>query len=396
MNKKHIVIITNLFPNPVEPGRGVFLQQLVDRLKNFYKIDVLCPLPWFPKVRIFRRFWKWYKFSQVPAQAKINEINVIYPRYLVIPKLFGFLHSVFLFLSIFGKIKKMHSIETIDLINAYWVFPDGTAAVWVARKLKIPVVVCARGCDINLYWTFPLRRLQIIRALKDANQVTAMSQDQKNTIENLGIPGTKVEVIHNGVDFNKFTIKEKNECRKELGLPQNVKIILYIGRLQEEKQIPYLIQAASELKREEDKNIKVVIIGEGSLRGTLENMVCRFGLEDEVKFHGEKKHEEIVLWLGASDLLCLPSKREGCPNVVLEALSCGIPVVASSVGAIPDIVQGDNGVLCSENSVEALVASLRKALGRKWEKEKIRQSVNYLSWEKTAEGYHKIFSQIIS
>lgn len=396
MTSKRLLIVTNLYPNPLEPTRGIFIQQLVERLKSAYEINVLCPLPWFPNLKIFSGMKKWHKFSQIPSRAAINGIDVHYPRYLVIPRFLGFLHSVFLYASILGKIQKMDKKTKIDLINAFWLFPDGIAAVWAARKLKIPVVISARGCDINLYKSFAFRLPQIKMALRSADFVTAMSLEQKHTIENLGIPAEKIAVIHNGIDFNKFDIKNMSECRNQLNLPQNKRIILYIGRFEEEKQVSYLIRAAARVRNEKKHDIQVELIGDGSLRNALKKEAKNLSLEALVTFRGEKKHEEIVKWMGASDLLCLPSKREGCPNVVLEALACGTPVVAPAVGAVPEIINVVNGCLYSINTVDSLTSSLFEALEKNWEKTKIRESVRSISWEKTAGEYQKIYTRILT
>jgi teichuronic acid biosynthesis glycosyltransferase TuaC len=396
MSNKHILIITNLYPNPIEPGRAVFLPQLTERLKQYFDIDVLSPLPWLPKLKIFRKFTRWYKFSQVPYQAQMNGQLVIYPKYLVIPKVLGCLHSVSLFFSLYKKICRMHRERKIDLINVHWVFPEGIAAVWISRILKIPIVVSAHGCDINLYTTFRFRRPQIKSTLKHSDKVTAISRAQKQVIENLGIDAAKVRVITNGVNTEKFEITPRSECRRRLGLQQEKNIILYIGRLEEEKGLEYLISAVEKLDKEIQARTKIAIVGDGTLRKSLENEITRRGLVDNFTFYGEREHHEIPLWFGASDLFCLPSKREGCPNVVLEALASGIPVVASKVGAIPDVVNENSGILFEAGDVHKLTESLENAFKLDWQREEIRQSISHMSWEKTAEAYSQVFSGLIS
>jgi glycosyltransferase involved in cell wall biosynthesis len=396
MSNKHILIITNLYPNPIEPVRAVFLPQLTAKLKQYFDVDVFSPLPWLPKLRLFRKFTRWYKFSQVPYQAQMNGQLVIYPKYLVIPKVLGFLQSVTLFLSLYKKVCKMHREKKIDLINSHWVFPDGIAAVWISRILKIPVVVSAHGCDINLYTTFRFRRPQIKSALKHSDKVTAICRTQKQVITSMGIDAAKVRVIGNGVNNKKFKITSRRECRRRLGLQQETNIILFIGRLEEEKGLEYLIRAVEKLEKEIQARTKIAIIGDGTLRKPLENEIIRRGLADNFTFYGEREYNEIPLWFGASDLFCLPSKREGCPNVVLEALASGIPVIASRVGAIPEVVNENSGILFEAGDVHKLAESLENALKQDWQREKIRQSISHMSWDKTAEVYFQVFSKLIS
>jgi len=393
-------MLTNLYPNSQEPNRGIFTAQLVAELKRICDIRVLSPLPWFPKMDIFKKYERWYKFALVPKDSNYNGIQVSYPKYIVIPKIFGFLHSMFMFFSIVFKLLRIHRHKKIDVLNAQWVFPDGVAAVLAAKILRIPVVVSALGCDINLYSSkaYKLRRIQIIHALKRAEQTVTVSLLQKNRVaSDLGIREEKLNVILNGVDQDLFNIKDRDDSIKKCSLEAGMKYVLYVGRLSEEKGIMNLINAVSLIKKDgKSSNFKVLIIGTGELLEESLQKIDSLGLGNEFSFCGEKNHKDVTDWLGACDLLCLPSKREGCPNVVLEALSSGRPVISTRVGSVPELINENNGFLAEPENERELADALSLGLSREWDAEVIRKSVAEYTWKGTAYQYMKIYEKAIS
>lgn len=389
-----ILVITNLYPNPVDPLRGIFIGNMVKILRKKCEIKVISPLPWFPRNKFFIRFKKYYHFSQVPEESNITGVTVYYPKYLAIPKM-GFLNPVFIFIAIFLKTLKIVKQDKIDLINAHWIYPDGIAVSWIARLLKKPFILSSRGCDINLYSMFKLRKPQIKNALEKASKVTAISEKQKSIIEGLGIHKNKIIVIKNGVDFKSFDIKDKKKCRDILGINYKNKIILFVGQIIEVKGIGFFIEAIKKLKDNKLNGFRVEIIGDGNLREGQENIVRDSGLQEFIHFLGEKSREEIPLWYGACDLLCLPSIREGCPNVILEALASGRPVVASNVGGIPELVNENNGILFEKEDIERLANALKTALSKKWDDQVIQNTVKGYTWESIADQYFNLFNEVL-
>jgi len=342
-----VLLITNLFPNPEEPNRGVFVFNMVNEIAKMVDLTIISPLPWFPKWRILKVFRKWHAFSMVPRAYTIRGQNVLCPKYLAIPKA-GWLHSFFLFMTLLPIVRRLHKNKQFDLINAHWLFPDGVASYWVSKILKIPLVSSARGCDVNLYLTHKLRRPQILGSLRHANKITVVSEAQKETISKAGIAELKINTIKNGIDVEKFRVRDKERCRIELKIDKNIISILFVGQLVPVKGLDYLIDAAHRLNSAGTNNFVITVIGAGPLKTQFERKIKETGLENIFAFLGEQPHDKLSLWYGACDLLCLPSIREGCPNVVMEALSSGRPVVASCVGGIPELINEKNGVLLLE------------------------------------------------
>jgi glycosyltransferase involved in cell wall biosynthesis len=231
--------------------------------------------------------------------------------------------------------------------------------------------------------------------LKQADAVTVVSSGLRDRLLSVGIASKKITVIPNGVNQEIFQPRLKQSCREQLSLPKDQKIILFVGRIAEEKGICYLLEAAEKLLKIR-RDVLFCLVGDGELRLHLEETSLKKGLLSNVNFLGRRTPADIVLWMGACDIFCLPSIREGHPNVVLEALSCGRPVVASQVGGIPDMVNEENGILVEPKDSEGLFEALCSALQKEWNSIEIRQSVAHYSWEKAARGYYQVTESVLA
>lgn len=392
--KINLLSVTNLFPNSQEPNRGIFNYLIVKELQKWCNVTVIAPLPWFPKAKILRYFANWYDQAQVAKRETIHGIDVYHPRYIVIPKVFGFLHGISLYFPLRRLIKKLLRKQIFDLINAHWVFPDGVAAVPVAGELNLPIIVTAHGCDINLYSTYFLRRVQIRDALQKANLVSVVSPELKQKTVALGISEQKVQIIPNGVDLDQFAPNDQAYCRKQLGLPLDSRIVLFVGTLDPVKGLDYFLEASAQVNNVY-RNLLIAIVGDGPLRQKLIHRTHELHLTDRVKLLGAKPHDEIPLWMNACDVFCLPSLREGWPCVIMEALGCGKPVVASRVGGIPSIINERNGYLVDPKDVNQLARGLKEVLQRSWDPVEIRATLQNYSWKVAAVRYYTEYEKLL-
>ncbi len=398
MNEKRerieLLLITTLFPNSQEPNRGIFNYHLVKELQDWCNVTVIAPIPWFPKANFLRHFSNWHRTSQLRGKEQIRGIDVYHPRYLAIPKLSGFLRALSLYFTLERVIRKIRGERSFDLINAHWIFPDGVAAVKVSKKLRLPIIVTGHGTDVNLYLTYSLRRVQIRDALQKTDVVSVVSPELKKKIVELSISEHKVRVIPNGVDSERFTPTDKASCRRRLGLPSDRKIVLFVGKLDTVKGIEYLLEATAEI-RAACQNLFIAIVGDGPLYQSLIRKTQELDLTGLVTFFGAKPHEEIPLWMNSCDLFCLPSLREGWPCVIMEALACGKPVVASRVGGVPEIVNEKNGFLVEPRNSKDLAQGIERALERSWDIREILTTVNGFSWKASAQEYHAMYHELL-
>lgn len=389
-----LLLVTNLFPTPVDPERGIFTLQLVKHLKNYCDVTVVCPLPWFPNWKILKNQEKWFQYSQVPERYIIDNIEVHSPKYPLLPKISENIHDRLMTIGLTSYIKKLHRINHYDAINSQWLYPDSVAVDNLISSIGIPHIPTGLGCDVNLDIYDKSKGKKILRMLNNSHAVTVVSNNLKDELIKNNIQKNNISVIPNGVDIEKFKVLNKESCRTKLNIKINEPMVLYVGRLSEEKSVSTLIEATSKLIQSNCK-IKVYLVGDGPLHQYLLDLVDRLNISKNIIFIGKVEHSEISTWMGATDYFCLPSLREGCPNVILEALGSGRPVIASRVGAIPDIVTNESGILFTPKDVDGLAKALNNAITSKWDSKDISNSVQKLSWDEAAKKYYHVFKNAI-
>lgn len=388
-----VLVFTTLYPNNIWPNHGVFIKE---RMSQFAKLDgcelkVIAPVPYFPAVKVN---WRW-RFSQVARRELRDGIEVYHPRYFLTPKVGMAFYGWMMFLSVLPVVRKLHKEFDFDLIDAHYVYPDGFAAIQLGRLFKKPVVVSARGSDINLFKTFPLIRKLLQHVLHKADSVVAVSQALKQAIIQLGIPEEKIRCIPNGVETEKFYPMPKEQARRELGLP-NQRMIVSVGNLTPNKGFDLLVRSLRILADEfHEKDLQLVIVGDGPSRRELERTIASVALNDRVRLVGSIPHDQLHVWYSAADLFCLASSREGWPNVILESLACGTPVVATSAGGIPEIICSDKFGLLSERDERKIAATIFAALQKQWgTDDPVEYAKNY-TWVRTALAVQGVFETVL-
>lgn len=390
----NVLVFTSLYPNHTAPNHGVFIKERMTRFATLEgcQIRVISPVPYFPPLRIN---WRW-RFSQIQEHEVRDGIEVYHPRYYMIPKVGMSLSGVLMFLSVLSTVKRVQRNFDFDLIDAHFIYPDGLAGVLLGRFLRKPVVVSARGSDINLYMKFPVIRQLLKYTLTSADRVIAVSQALKDSMATLGIAGEKIIVVPNGVDSEKMRPIPRREARRALGLPAEKKILLAVGNLTANKGFEVVIQALKILREEfHEKDLYLIIVGEGQQRTVIEQMIASLHLHEEVLLVGAKPHEELALWYSAADLFCLASLREGWPNVLLEAMSCGTPVVATPVGGIPEIIRSNKVGLLAPRETAKYADTLHMALNQTWRADDLIEYARKHSWECTAGHVRRVFESVL-
>ncbi|MES2625856.1 MAG: glycosyltransferase [Pseudomonadota bacterium] len=373
MSPTKILVITNLFPYPWEPNRAVFNRQQFEKLAEISKVKVIVLVPWTSALKNRGQLQKTIK----------NDVEIDYCVYPYPPKVGRSLYPLFIFLSLLAhyfKIKKFRP----DYMLLSWAFPDAVAGSLLAKLLNIPTIIKAHGSDINVHAEIGERRTQIKWAMKQAKAIIAVSQDLKRKIVEMGVPQAKVHTLYNGIDRGLFHPLDKYAARESCKIEAHKKVLLFIGNLKVSKGCNLLLDAYLLLAKQKFP-VDLYYIGAGDQAGTLKKIVAENSLEDRVHFLGAVSHSLLVNWINSSDVLVLPSMNEGVPNVVLEAQACGTPVVATNVGGIPEIVSAESGILIEYGSAELLCTALKDALDRNWDRDKISNNENILSWQLNAE-----------
>ena len=389
-----VLLVSNIFPNSAEKERGIFTYRIAMALKPKCRLEVIAPLPWVPPV-MKRVGGRRFIYAGVPLQENLGDLTIHHPRYVAIPKVLGFMHPVFMFVPLLKLIKRLDQKERIDIINAQWIFPDGVAAAWVAKKLRRPLVLTGLGCDINYYPSLLFRKRLIKNALNTANLITVKGAGLRQKVLHMGIPERKVRIIQNGLDLHRFGIMDRIEARRQLGLHGNGPFLLFVGSLDHVKGGRYLIEALGEMAKKQDNTPHLLIVGDGPLRKDLLFQAKHLGISKRVSFVGKRPHDDVPLWMNAADVFCLPSIREGRPNVLMEAIACGTPAVASNIGSVPEIIHKGTGRIARVADPKGLALQLLACLKQRWDRKAIRETLGAVTWDDCAELYMRAYQQAI-
>jgi glycosyltransferase involved in cell wall biosynthesis len=266
------------------------------------------------------------------------------------------------------------------------------AAVLLGRSLGKPVVITARGTDVNLLPEYRVPRRLIRGAATRAAGVVAVAEALRERLIGLGVPGDRVQVLRNGVDLDLFAPQDRAAARRELGLDAAGEIVLVVGALVALKGVDLVIRAAAALR-----DATFIIAGAGPDQGALQRLARDLGVEGRVRFLGPMAQHRLAVCYSAADVLVLASAREGFPNVLLEALACGTPVVATAVGGVPEIVRERvAGRLVQERTPEAIAEAIRALLADPPARAAVRAYAERFAWGPTTAGQIRLFRSILA
>ena len=383
-----LLTFTSLFPNQIQNNLGGFIARRMSvwAEKHASKWVIVAPVPFFPALP-FNSPWK--NYSDIPLVEKFRQWDVYHFRYGMLPKIGLPVQGASMGLCTVGRVKKIiQEFGPFDVIDAHFIYPDCFAALEISQRLGIPLVASARGSDINNYGQMKMIKPMVARVLKKADAVIGVSQDLVEKMIQLGASEERCHHIPNGVDGELFS---PGGDRQNSG--KNKKL-LAVGNLVPEKGFDILLKAIS-LLTPLYPDLTLNIIGSGPQLDNLKSLCSELNIEDIVHFIGQVRHEQISEWFRNSDVFCLCSLREGNPNVVLEALSSGLPVAATPVGGVPELIQDyQNGILSSEYSPQSLAGAIREVLEKEWYPMDIRKTVSHRTWETVAEEVQAVFEKV--
>lgn len=389
--KIRLLVLSSLYPNTAQPRHGVFVEERLRHLVDSGRITatVVAPVPWFP----FRHpmFGAYARFAAVPDTEERYGIQILHPRYPVIPKLGMNIAPSLMYRALLPVLRKLKAEGTgFDLIDAHYFYPDGVAAARLGAAMDIPVTITARGSDVTWMPRFRRPRQQIQSAAQSAAAIVTVSQSLKDALVALGVNPGKVSVLRNGVDLDRFALRDRMAIRAKLDLKGPV--WLTVGNLVELKGVHIVVEALAQVP-----DATLLIAGDGPEEQGLRRLVERLGVSARVRFLGALLQETLCDYYNAADVMLLASSREGMPNVVLEALACGTPVVATSVGGIPEIIsEPDAGELMQERTPEALVLAWNTLQMRKPDRGGTRAFARRLGWQPVIEAQCGLYARVLS
>jgi len=384
----NILTVTTLYPNEKQFRHGVFIETRLRHLVQTGKIKarVVAPVPWFPfKGDLFKQY---SVYADVPMFENRHGIDIYHPRYLVIPKIGMLFTPFFMAISLYFQIKQLNKQNKIDLIDAHYFFPDGVAVTLVNKLLKIPLIISARGTDINLIPEYKIPRKMILWAAEQAQANVTVCKALKDSMIEMGAEEKKIHVYRNGVDLELFRLLDKQHCRAKYQL--NKKTLVSVGHLIERKGHHLVIEAMQFLP-----NYQLLIVGGGEDEKPLKALVETLSLTKQVSFLGEKQQQDLTEIYSAADAMILASSREGWANVLLESMACGTPVVATNIWGTPEVVQNSDAGVLVKRTPEAIAAGVKTLFDNYPKREGTRNYAEQFSWNSTTQGLLKLFKVVV-
>jgi teichuronic acid biosynthesis glycosyltransferase TuaC len=385
-----LLTFSTLYPNAEQPNHGIFVETRLRYLIASGKAEsrVVAPVPWFPSAN--PKYGHYAQFARVPRHEQRNGLSVVHPRYLVVPRV-GMNVTPFLLAQSAKKTigRILDEGYDFDAIDAHYFYPDGVAAVMLGKHFNKPVVITARGTDINLIPKFAMPRKMIMWAAEHAQGIVTVCNALKEEITGLGVVNKNIVALRNGVDLQRFQPFDRAAARAALGIDGFT--ILSVGLLDPRKGHDIPIRALAELP-----DVRLMIAGSGPDLKKLQDLATTCGVADRVTFLGPIPQTALANYYNAADVLVLASSREGWANVLLESMACGTPVIASNVWGTPEVVAApEAGLLMEERTPASLAASVRLLRANYPDHQATRRYAERFSWDDTTQGQLDLFQQVI-
>lgn len=380
-----IAVITRYFPSSAEPAQGRSAYQALRVLARRAEVRVFYPNAAYPAVLKPRS----RTYSSLDPTYSPEGVNTSYYDYPALPVLSRPLNGWLAARTLLPHV----SAFTPDLIFSYFLYPEGCAALKIGKALKIPVVAESIGSDINRIGD-PISAMHTRAVLRQTEFVLAVSDDLRKKAVTMGASPEKSRAMVNGCDLEAFKVRDRAETRRKLGIDPAVEAVVYIGRMDTKKGLLELVDAAASLHPVRP-NLHVFLVGDGADKGLVQAAIQANRASSYVHVLSGCPFEDVALWMAAADVVTLPSYMEGCPNVVLEALACGRPIVATNVGGIPEIMNNDCGRLVPARDSAALARGLAEVLDGTWDAGAISAKWSR-SWETVAAELLTLFESLVS
>ena len=350
-----ILVVTSQFPIAGEPNRGRPVLQTVRELARLADVRVISPVATYPRWARPRSY-----LFRAPLPQQMQDCDTEYVSYPALPMVSRPFNGHLCGMAITEAMARFAP----DVVLSYWLYPDAFGAMRAASRLGIPWVAGARGSDLRV--RDAVSRMLTGQVVRRARRLLVVSEDLRRVaIERYGAAPDRTITIPNGCNAAIFHPASRSEARRQLGIDEGARLVVYVGRLVPEKGLRELLEATAMLSQAHPR-VELALIGDGPLRDELDQSARRIA-GVPVHLPGAMDASMVARWMAASDLITLPSYSEGHPNVLVEALASGRPVVATHVGGIPEVVDASCGVLVAPRDVHALSVALGQVMDRRWD-----------------------------
>lgn len=386
------LLFSTLYPSITRPNHGIFVETRLRHLLATGEVEtrVIAPVPWFPLRH--ERFGDWSRYAKTPTSEQHNGILIWHPRYLLPPRIGMNIAPISLALGARKIVARLiRDGFDFDLIDAHYYYPDGVAAALLSHWFNKPLVITARGTDLNLIPRYAIPRHWIRWAESRACASIGVCKALTDRLIELGGDPAKTHVLRNGVDLERFQPVDQATARARFGLANGM-LLISVGHLIERKGHHLAIEILTAFRE-----ARLAIVGDGPERKRLEISAQQCGVAERVIFAGAQPQSELAYWYSAADILLLCSSREGWANVLLESMACGTPVVATPVGGTPEVVCAPVcGRIIQDRTPAALVSGIRSLLADLPERSAVREYAEQFDWAATTQGQIGLFRSILN
>lgn len=380
-----IAVVTRYFPSSAEPWQGRAAYQTLRILAESADVQVFYPGASYPSFLRPRS----RTYDHIDHSYATPGVRVSYHNFPALPLVSRPLNGWMAARAVLPHVRSFAP----DLVLSFFLYPDGYAALQVGKALSVPVVAIGIGSDLNNIGD-PISARFTRTVLSEADFLITKSEDLRQKAMLMGAPGERTRVVLNGCDLSRFHVGEKADARRTLSIDPSTQLVVYIGRMDVKKGLRELVEAAASLHPLRP-GLQLYLVGEGPDRAVIEAAVQSRDAGSYIHVLPACAPDDVVVWMTAADLVTLPSYMEGCPNVVLEALACGRPVVASNVGGIPEIMSDDCGRLVPPRDPAALADAIGSVLDQSWDPATIAAHRSR-SWSTVAAELMKVFELVLS
>jgi teichuronic acid biosynthesis glycosyltransferase TuaC len=379
-----IALVSRYFPSSGEPWQGRSAYQTIRALTSQAEVHVFYPNSAYPSfLRPRTRLYDGLDKNYSPAGVKVS-----YHDYAAVPLISRPFNGAMAANALLPHVRAFRP----DLIFSIFLYPDSYAALQIAKKLRIPLVAMGIGSDIHSI-ADRISRMYTRTVLCDADFVVTVSEDLRQKALAMGASPGRSRAVVNGCDLSVFHVRDRAAARRQLKLDPESRIVLYIGRMDLRKGLRELVEASAKL-RINRSDLQVYMVGEGPDRPQITQAIDAGSASSYIHTLPPCRPDDVALWMSAADLVTLPSYMEGCPNVVLEALACGRPVVATRVGGIPEIMSDACGRLIPPRDTSALAEALEAVLATTWDANSISAHWSR-SWSTVADELMEVFNTTV-
>lgn len=408
----NICILTHGYPRFPNDPTAPFIESIAETLQKYRKMNVTVLTPDTPKfsrtpgdhsviLKTYRYFFPRQLQGLGYANTLVNDCRMKRYVYLLAP--FFFVSGVF-------HLFHLHHKHHFDVIHAHWLLPNGFIGAVLSKIFKIPLVITLHGSDIFVSKQNPFFKMLAKWTLKQTSMVTSVTPAFMPDLAAFGVPRERRCLIPNGINAEEFSRppqKHLTDLRKKLEIPADHLIIFALGRIVLKKGFDILIQAFPCIQ-EKVPQATLLIGGDGSDLQRLKALAKKKGVSDRIRFPGSINRLMIPKYFHLCDLFVLPAivdpsgNVDGCPIVILEAMACGKPVVASQISGIPVVVKdGKTGILVAEKNVEELAGALITLLTNHRKREQLGQAgqqriLKELTWNKITKQFKDVYQDCVN